>query len=98
MESKEAAIGMENTFDLAYSSYGSWTSDQCSRMLDALRRRLPNEQETKLEQEGLFESDPLFQPITERQLRQELIDAQTAYKQGDFVDALSFCDEMERHR
>jgi len=83
---------------LAYSSYGSWTSDQCSRMLDALRRRPPNEQETKLEQEGLFESDPLFQPITERQLRQELIDAQTAYKQGDFVDALSFCDEMERHR
>ena len=83
---------------MAYSSYGSWTSDQCSRMLDALRRRLANEQETKLEQEGLFESDPLFQPITERQLRQELIDAQTAYKQGDFVDALSFCDEMERHR
>jgi len=83
---------------LAYSSYGSWTSDQCSRMLDALRRRLANEQETKLEQEGLFESDPLFQPITERQLRQELIDAQTAYKQGDFVDALSFCNEMERHR
>ena len=89
---------MENTFDLAYSSYGSWTSDQCSRMLDALRRRLPNEQETKLEQKGLFESDPLFQPITERQFRQELIDAQTAYKQGDYVDALSFCDEMERHR
>ena len=83
---------------MAYSSYGSWTSDQCSRMLDALRRRLANEQETKLEQEGLFESDPLFQPITERQLRQELIDAQTACKQGDFVDALSFCDEMERHR
>jgi len=89
---------MENSFDLAYRSYGSWTSDQCSRMLDVLRRRLANEQETKLEQKGLFESDPLFQPITERQFRQELIDAQTAYKQGDYVDALSFCDEMERHR
>lgn len=88
---------MENTFDLAYNSYGSWTSDQCSRMLDALRRRLANEQETQLEQEGLFESDPLFLPITERQLRQELIDAQMAFKQGDYVDALSFCDEMERH-
>ena len=89
---------MENTFDLAYRSYGEWTSDQCNRMLDALRRRLAIEQETRLEQEGLFENDPLFQPITERQLRQELMDAQIAYRQGDYVDALSFCDEMERHR
>ena len=89
---------MENTFDLAYRSYGEWTSDQCNRMLDALRRRLADEQETKLEQKGLFESDSLFQPITERQFRQELVDAQTAYKQEDYVDALSFCDEMERHR
>ena len=88
---------MENTFDLAYSSYGEWTSDQCNRMLDALRKRLVNEQETALEQAGLFESDPLFQPVTERQLRQELLNAQASYKQGDYVDALSFCDEMERH-
>ena len=84
---------MENTFDLAYSSYGEWTSDQCNRMLDALRRRLVNEQETALK----FESDPLFQPVTERQFRQELLEAQASYKQGDYVDALSFCDEMERH-
>ena len=87
---------MENTFDLAYSSYSEWTSDQCNRMLDALRRRLVNEQETALEQAGLFESDPLFYLISERQFRQELMDAQASYKQGDYVDALSFCDEMER--
>ena len=88
---------MENTFDLAYSSYSEWTSDQCNRMLDALRKRLVNEQETALEQAGLFESDLLFQPVTERQFRQELLDAQTSYKQGDYMDALSFCDEMEHH-
>ena len=73
---------MENTFDLAYSSYGEWTSDQCNRMLDALRKRLVNEQETALEQAGLFESDPLFQPITERQFRQELMDAQAVVQTG----------------
>ena len=88
---------MENTFDLAYSSYGEWTSDQYNRMLNALRKRLVNEQETALEQAGLFESDPLFQPVTERQFRQELLDAQASYKQGDYMDALSSCDEMEHH-
>ena len=87
---------MENTFDLAYRSYGKWTSDQCSRMLDALRKRLSDEQETALDEAGVFDNDALFRPVSEEQLRRELLNAQAAYERGDYVDALEFCNVMER--
>ena len=89
---------MENTFDLAYNSYGGWTSEQCARMLNALRKRLADDQETALKAAGMFDNDALFQPITEEQFRQELLNAQDAYAQGDYTDALAFCDKMEQRK
>ncbi len=89
---------MESTFDMAYRSYNSWTSDQCARMLDALKKRLSDEQEEALEKAGLPDVDPLYQPVSEEQFRRELLDAQAAYRQGDFKDALAFCDDMERQK
>lgn len=89
---------MESTFEMAYHTYGSWTSEQCSRMLTALKERLAEEQDDALESAGLFDDDPLFQPVAQNQLRRELLCAQEAYRKGDYVDALSFCDEMERRK
>ena len=87
---------MENTFELAYNSFGNWTSDQCNKMLHALRKRLADEQEAAFDQAGLLDYDALFQPISEEQFRQELLNAQAAYERGDYIDALAFCDEVER--
>ena len=44
----------------------------------------------------LYESDPRYQPITEEQLQKELMAAQQAYKEGQRMDALEFCAQMER--
>ena len=89
---------MENTFDIAYSTFSSWTAEQCTRMIDALQSRLGSETDEALETSGLFADDPRYQPITEEQLRQELLSAQREYAEGRHTDALAFCDRMERRR
>lgn len=89
---------MEDTFDMAYRSYNDWTSDQCARMLDALKKRLADEEEQALAAAGRFDADPLYQPISGQQLRRELLDAQAAYLSGESQDALAFCAEMEGRR
>ena len=87
---------MENTFDIAYRSYKEWTFEQCARMLDALRKRVSDEQDSALRASGLLNRDRIFQPVDEEQFQRELMDAQQAYKHGDFQDALDFCEAMER--
>ena len=82
---------VENTFDLALRSLKTWTPDQCVRMIDALRRRIS-------EAEDAMACDPLFQPIDAQQFQRELLEAQADYRRGDYMDALEFCDEMERRR
>lgn len=42
------------------------------------------------------EMEHLYQPISEEQFRQELLNAQAEYQRGDYMDALAFCEEMER--
>lgn len=86
---------MQNSFDMAYNSITDWSLDQCERMIDALRKRVADETDASLEAAGLFTTD-LYQPISEDQFRQELIDAQAEYKRGEYMDALAFCEEMER--
>lgn len=89
---------MENTFDIAYSTFSSWTADQCARMIDALQSRLGSETDAALEASGQFADAPRYQPIPEEQLRQELLSAQRAYAEGRHTDALAFCERMEaRH-
>lgn len=87
---------MESTFDMAWRTFESWTPDQCAKMIEALRQRLSEQVEDGLNRAGLPQNDPLYRPITEGQLLAELLEAQEAYENGDYMDALAFCDSMEQ--
>ena len=42
------------------------------------------------------EKGSLFEPISEDQFRRELLTAQDAYRCGDYMDALKFCEDVSQ--
>lgn len=81
-------------FDDAFSSVGSWTPAECARMVEACNARIAEEADAALEASGLFETNPLYSPMTEEAFIAELQAARESSAAGHVMDALEFADAL----
>ena len=80
---------MERTiFEEAYNAVDSWTPSQCVKMAMACNMRIAEETDSILEETGLFEDDPLYQPMTEAGFIHELKQARAESMAGNTADAM----------
>lgn len=81
-------------FDDAYNSVYSWTASECERMAEACRARIASETDAALERAGLFEGDPLYQPMNEEALVSRLRAARENTAAGRVSDAMAFAETV----